>query len=349
MAKRKDGTNGPGRAEPGNRFTGTPADRLIRLWRANDQRFSLLLDELLDSNRQPVIEVALGKLREEERFDFLDEVEAIAESIQRTDSYGDPSTVTLFWVALEVEGELTEPPAVEAIERGLDSSGLLENAADTRLLPLWLDPEPLGFLEAVDRRALLNRLMASTDEAVAFARQQDLVADPVPEAAGPRYVAVVGLVEETDDGTETGGGEPMPDPLNLGLDYTEEPDLDPAEELRIKEAMATFSAAVRAADPRVRRCEPIGGLSDLLDFTADAAWQADSGLDEVADFLDVASNETADGVVDASVAATDAGLHVRAFDSDGRMLDDRLFSLEEDAAEGAVALMKRRCRRVTVG
>ncbi|XKH39175.1 hypothetical protein ACIU1J_29355 [Azospirillum doebereinerae] len=97
----------------------------------------------------------------------------------------------------------------------------------------------------------------------------------------------------------------------------------------------------------MRRCEPIGGLTDLLDFTADEAWQADGELDEVADFLDIASNETADGVIDATVADTVAGLHVRAYDSEGRLLDDRLFTLEGEQAAGALALLKRRCRKVT--
>lgn len=348
MAKRKDGTNGKDGVTPVGRFTGTPADRLVRLWRTNDQRFGELLDEVLDSGRQAVVEAAIGKLREDESYAFIDEVDAFAETLQRTDSYGDPSTVTLFWLALEVEGDLSEPPPAEVIERALDSSGLLENAADTRLLPLWLDPEPLAYLEAADRRTLLHRLLASADEAAAFVRKADLVAPPQPteEVPGPRFVAVVGLVEETDSGAAN-AGETLPDPLNLGLGYDEEPELDPAEQLRIKEAMTAFSQSVREADPRVRRCEPIGGLTDLLDFTADEVWQGDGGLDEVADFLDIASNETADGVIDATVDETVAGLHVRAYDSEGRLLDDRLFPLDQDRAAGVMTLLKRRCRRVT--
>lgn len=349
MVKRKDGTSGKDPARAGGSFNGTPADRLIRLWRANDQRFGVLLDEVLDAGRQAVVEAAIGKLREDEAAAFIDEVDAFSETLQRTDSYGDPSTVTLFWLAVEVDGALDEPPPVEVIERGLDSSGLLENVADTRLLPLWLDPDPLAYLEAADRRTLLHRLLDSTDAAAAFVRQQDLLApvNPDPDNSGPRFVAVVGLVEESDDGGAS-SGETLPDPLKLGLGYDDEPEIDPAEELRIKEAMAVFSDAVRAADPRVRRCEPIGGLTDLLDFTADEAWQADGDLDEVSDFLDIASNETADGVIDATVAETSAGLHVRAYDSDGRLLDDRLFALDGERAAGALALLRRRCRRVTL-
>ncbi|XKH39174.1 hypothetical protein ACIU1J_29350 [Azospirillum doebereinerae] len=184
MAKRNDGANGSG--GKGGSFTGTPADRLIRLWRSNDQRFGVLLDEVLDSGRQPVIEAAIAKLREDESYAFIDEVDAFSETLQRTDSYGDPSTVTLFWLAVEVEGDLTEAPPAEAIERALDSSGLLENAADTRLLPLWLDPEPLAYLEAADRRTLLHRLLASTDEAADFVRKQDLLAPVLPAEETPR-------------------------------------------------------------------------------------------------------------------------------------------------------------------
>ncbi len=359
MAKRSNGTGGGtgktngavGRAvggaggkAAGPGFAGTPADRLVRLWRTADQRFGLLLDELLDAGRQAVIEAALGKLREDEQYNFLDEVEAFAESVQRTDQYGDLSTVTLFWLAAEVEGDLSEPPTIESIEEGLDNSGLLENAADTRLLPLWLDPEALSYLEAADRRAFLNHLLTSVDDAVAYAQRQDLVADA--EAPSPRFVAVVGLVEESGDGLE-GAGETLPDPLNLGIDNAPEAELDPEEEARVRAALDRFTEAVRGADRRVRRCEPIGGLNDLLDFTAEAEWQADSGLNELADFLDVASQETADGVVDVSVADTGEGLHIRAADGDGRTLDDRLFPLTGEAVDAAMDLLKRRCRRVS--
>ncbi|PWC37476.1 hypothetical protein [Azospirillum sp. TSO35-2] len=336
----KDGVNGKGGAQ----FTGTPADRLVRLWRNNDERFGALLDEVLDGNRQGVIEAALGKLREEEGYDFMDEVESFAETLQRTDEHDDPTIVTLFWLVLEVDGRLDAPPAIEVIEQSLDSAGLLEKAADMRLLPLWLDPEPLSYLEAADRRTLLHRLLAAPAEAEAFVRQQDLVA--APDDTGVRLVAVVGLVEEEDTGE---AADALPDPLNLGFGDQPEPELDPIEEERVRQSLAAFSEAVAAADPRVRRCEPIGGLNDLLDFTADGNWpeEGPGSFDEVNDFLDIASNETADGVLDLTVEETDDGLQVRAYNSDGLLLDERDFSLGADRVADAVALMKRRCRRVT--
>ena len=341
MAK-KDGVNGKG-----GQFSGTPADRLVRLWRNNDERFGALLDEVLDGNRQGVIEAAVGKLREEESYDFMDEVEAFSETAQSTDEQGDPTLSTLFWLALEVDGRLDEPPSVDTIERALDSAGLLEKASDMRLLPLWLDPEPLTYLEAADRRTLLRRLIDSTEAAEAFVREQDLVA--APEDAGVRLVGVVGLVFEEDAEQE---GEAMPDPLNLGFaGEGQEMEIDPIEQERIRQSMAAFAEAVGAADPRVKRCEPVGGLNDLLDFTAEGVWpdDVDANFDEVNDFLDIAGNETGDGVLDVTVSEGPDGLQLRAYNSDGVLLDERSFDLSGDRAEEALALIKRRCRRVSEG
>lgn len=341
MAK-KDGVNGKG-----GQFSGTPADRLVRLWRNNDERFGALLDEVLDGNRQGVIEAALGKLREEEGYDFMDEVEAFSETAQSTDEHGDPTLSTLFWVALEVDGRLDEPPSVDAIERALDSAGLLEKATDMRLLPLWLDPEPLSYLEAADRRTLLRRLIESPEAAESFVREQDLVAAAAD--IGTRLVGVVGLVIEEDAEQE---GEAMPDPLNLGFSGEgEELEIDPIEQERIRQSMAAFAEAVATADPRVKRCEPVGGLNDLLDFTAEGVWPDDvvASFDEVNDFLDIAGNETGDGILDVTAEQTPEGLQVRAYSSDGVLLDERSFDLTGERAEEALALMKRRCRRVSEG
>ncbi|MBK1842609.1 hypothetical protein JHL17_34970 [Azospirillum sp. YIM B02556] len=339
MAK-KDGVNGKG-----GQFSGTPADRLVRLWRNNDERFGALLDEVLDGNRQGVIEAAVGKLREEESYDFMDEVEAFSETAQSTDEQGDPTLSTLFWVALEVEGRLDQPPSTDAIERALDSAGLLEKAADMRLLPLWLDPEPLSYLEAADRRTLLRRLIESPEAAETFVREQDLVA--APDDGGLRLVGVVGLVIEED---AEQNGEAMPDPLNLGFaGEGQELEIDPIEQERIRQSMVAFAEAVASADPRVKRCEPVGGLNDLLDFTAEGVWpdDVDANFDEVNDFLDIAGNETGDGILDVTVSGTPTGMQVLAYNSDGVLLDERIFDLTGERAEEAVALIKRRCRRVT--
>ncbi|MBP2295961.1 hypothetical protein [Azospirillum rugosum] len=347
MAKSGNGRDGTGKPAP-SRFTGTPADRLVRLWRSNDERFDELLDETLDSRRQAVLEAALGKLHEEERPEFLDEVETIAESVRRTDAQGDDVIATLFWLAVEVSGELTQPPSVDAIERALDSSGLLENASDTRLLPAWLDPEALVYLEAADRRALLQRMLTSNDEALRFAKDEELLADPAD--AGIRLVSVVGLVEEEASLIDDLDQEALPDPLQLiGGDDYEEPELDPVEEERIRQALASFTDAVRTADPRVRRCEPAGGLNDLLDLLAEADWADEGDLGELASFIDVASDETSDAVVDTVVTRTPQGLFVRAYGADGRLLDERAFALDGNQMDQAMALLRQRCRSVAEG
>lgn len=347
MAKSGNGRNGTGKPAP-SRFVGTPADRLVRLWRSNDERFDELLDETLDSRRQAVLEAALDKLHEEERPEFLDEVETIAESVRRTDAQGDETIATLFWLAVEVSGALTQPPAADVIERALDSSGLLmESASDSRLLPAWLDPEALVYLEAADRRALLQRMLTSNEEALRFVQDEELLADP--EDTGVRLVGVVGLIEEDAALLDSAEDDALPDPLQLGGAFDDEPELDPVEEERIRAAMASFTSAVRAADPRVRRCEPAGGLNDLLDLIAEADWADEGELAELASFIDVASDETSDAVVDAVVTATPNGLFVRVFGDDGRLLDERAFALEGEQTEQAFALLRQRCRSVANG
>ncbi|WP_448207010.1 hypothetical protein [Azospirillum sp. sgz302134] len=344
MAKAGNGQDGTGKPAP-SRFTGTPADRLVRFWRSNDQRFDELLDETLDSRRQAVLEAALNKLHEEERPEFLDEVETIAESVRRTDEQGDDMIATLFWLAVEATGDLTQPPPVDAIERALDSSGLLENAADTRLLPAWLDPEALVYLEAADRRALLQRMLTSNDEALRFAREEDLLAKP---GDGAQLVAIVGLIDEEAAEVENFDPNALPDPLQFGAGFDdEEPEIDPVEEERIRAAIGSFTKAVRTADARIQRCEPAGGLNDLLDLIAEADWADEGELAELAAFIDVASDETDDAVVDAVVTHSPNGLFVRAFGTDGRLLDERAFALGGDQAGQAVALLQQRCRTVT--
>lgn len=346
----KDRTGGgPSKRSEAKKFEGTPADRLIRYWRSNDQRFDELLDEMLDARRQLVIEAAVDKLHEEEQPEFLDEVEAIAESVRRTDAHGDVTIATLFWLAVEVTGDLTRPPPVDVIERALDSSGLLETASDTRILPVWLDPEALMYLEAADRRTLLARMLESGDGALRFVQDEELVAVTDPDEwrlDEPRLVAVVGLIEEDEDAVADLGGESFQDPLRLGDPLDQEPDLDPVEEERIRKALDDFTAAVRNADPRIRRCEPAGGLNDLLDLLADAEWTEEGDFDELAAFIDVASDEVEDAVVDVEVSETPQGLFVRAYGSDGRHLDERTFALGRDRVEQAIAMLRQRCRRV---
>ncbi len=346
MARPGNGKDRTGKAPPA-RFAGTPADRLVRFWRTNDQRFDDLLDEVLDAGRQAVVEAAAGKLREEEVPDFLDEVEAIAETTSRTDAYGDTTIATLFWLSAEVEGDLTQPPPADVIERALDSTGLLEAVSDTRLLPAWLDPEALLYLEAADRRALLKRLLASVDEALRYVREEELVA--VPQAAGPRRVAILGLIEEDAAALEADtGADPVGDPLRFGAGADEEPEIDPEEEERVGRAMAAFTGIVREADPRVLWCEPSGGLNDLLDRMAEDGPEDGGVLDELAAFIEVAGDEASDAVVQAEVRAVPGGLMVRAFGSDGRLLDERSFALAGEQVEPAIALLRRRCHGVTV-
>ena len=66
-------TNGHAHGHGGSGGDGpdTPAGRLARYWRTNDQRFDDLLDGLLDEGRSGVIEEAEALLGSEERAEFM--------------------------------------------------------------------------------------------------------------------------------------------------------------------------------------------------------------------------------------------------------------------------------------
>ncbi|WP_051340685.1 hypothetical protein [Azospirillum halopraeferens] len=317
---------------PREPFTGTPADRLVRLWRADDERFEPLLDEVLNAGRQAVIDAAASKLREDERLAFLDDVETLAEIIDRVDEQGRRVTSSLYWFIAEVDGALAPPPPAEAIAAAVEESELFEGEERLRVAPLWLSPEELSYMEAVDRRALLQRVVASFGEAGRFAAEQELLADGSDEGG---LIAVVGLLDE-----------PHEDALARTDEDWEDEELSAEEEERILSAVAAISDSVVALDSRVRRFRPVGGLTDLLEFVSEGAWDEEAMLDELGQFLDVASDETSDGVLDARVRYVADGLEVLLTAADGRMLDQASFELTDEQLPLAVDLLRRRCRAV---
>ncbi|WP_431860373.1 hypothetical protein [Azospirillum sp.] len=322
MAKRDDG-------QGGDRFQGTLADRLARLWRAEDPRFDELLDEVLDGGRQAVIEAALGKLREGEHMPFMDDVETLAEIVERTGEDGERLSTSLYWFVAEVDGDAHTPPPAAQIEEAFASVDLLKPGEQVRLLPVWLDPEQLSYLEATDRRALLRRMLASFDAAVRFAADQEVTAET---DEGPRLLALVGLFDEVvEDGAED-------------EDWDDEESSEEVE--RIGAAVDTFSASVTRADSRIVRCRPVGGLTDLLEFVAEEPWDEAADLEDLERFIDVALAEVSDGLLDAEVRWTPGALEVGLSGSDGRWVDSATFEVPETQLPAAIDTLKRLCRSV---
>jgi len=326
VGKRDDGREG-------ERFEGTVADRLARLWRAEDPRFDELLDEVLDGGRQAVIEAAMTKLREGEHMPFMDDVETLAEIVERPGEEGERISTSLYWFAVEVDGDADTPPPALAIEEAFASVDLLKPEERVRLLPAWFDPEQLAYLEAVDRRALLRRMLASFDAAVGFAADQEVTADPDESSRGPRLLALVGLFDE------------------VLRDDVEDADWDEADESdeeveRIGAAVESFSLAVARADSRIVRCRPVGGLTDLLEFVAEEPWDDAADLEDLERFLTVAQAEVGDGRLDAEVRWTPGSLEVSLTGSDGRWVDSATFDVSESQLPPAIDTLKRLCRSV---
>lgn len=322
MGKRDDG-------QGSDRFEGTVADRLARFWRAEDPRFDDLLDEVLDGGRQAVIEATLGKLREGEHMPFMDDVETLAEIVERTNEDGERLSTSLYWFVAEVDGDAHAPPPAAQIEEAFSSVDLLKPGEQVRLLPVWLDPEQLSYLEATDRRALLRRMLGSFDAAVRFAADQEVTAET---DEGPRLLALVGLFDEILD--ENAEDEDWDDEEN-------------AEEVeRIGAAVETFSASVARADSRIVRCRPVGGLTDLLEFVAEEPWDEAADLEDLERFIDVALAEVSDGLLDAEVRWTPGALEVGLSGSDGRWVDSATFEVPETQLPAAIDTLKRLCRSV---
>jgi len=322
VGKRDDG-------QGSDRFEGTVADRLARFWRAEDPRFDDLLDEVLDGGRQAVIEATLGKLREGEHMPFMDDVETLAEIVERTNEDGERLSTSLYWFVAEVDGDAHAPPPAAQIEEAFSSVDLLKPGEQVRLLPVWLDPEQLSYLEATDRRALLRRMLGSFDAAVRFAADQEVTAET---DEGPRLLALVGLFDEILD--ENAEDEDWDDEEN-------------AEEVeRIGAAVETFSASVARADSRIVRCRPVGGLTDLLEFVAEEPWDEAADLEDLERFIDVALAEVSDGLLDAEVRWTPGALEVGLSGSDGRWVDSATFEVPETQLPAAIDTLKRLCRSV---
>lgn len=312
-----------------DRFEGTLADRLTRLWRADDPRFDDLLDEVLDSGRQAVIEAALSKLHEGEHMPFLDDVETLAEMVERTGEDGERISTSLYWFVAEVDGDAHTPPPAHAIEEAFGSVDLLKPEERVSLLPVWFDPEQLCYLESVDRRALLRRMLASFDDAARFAADQEVTAE---SDEGPRLLAFVGLFDEVIQ------DEPADE------DWDDEASEDEVE--RIGAAVEEFSAAVTRADSRIIRCRPVGGLTDLLEFIADEPWEEGADLEDLQRFIDVALGEVSDGLLDAEVRWTPGALDVELTGSDARWVDSATFEVPETLLPAAIETLKRLCRSV---
>jgi len=319
---------------PRERFTGTPADRLVRLWRAEDPRFDELLDELLDNGRQAVIDVAVQKLRDDEQMAFMDDVESLSEMVDRVNDAGERTSASLYWFVAEVTDEAESAPPVHLLEQAFAGAELLAEGETLRLLPVWLDPEPLSYLDPSDRRALLRRIIASFEDAADHMEDQELTADP---ADGAGLLAFVGLFEQRlpDRDGEEGTAEDA---------YDEE--AEAAEDARLLAALDVFSAAVAEVYAPITRCRSVGGLTDLLDFVAEEPWDDTAVLGDLGRFVDVASAEVEDGVVDAAVSWTPGMLEVGLSAADGRWLDSATFAVEEEQLTPAMEVLKRRCRTV---
>ncbi len=322
MGKRDDG-------QEKAHIEATLADRLAHLWRTEDPRFDEELDEVLDGGRQALIEATMSRLKEGEHMPFMDDVETLAEFVERVDEDGQAVSTSLYWFVAEMEGDAHTPPSVEAIEEAFTSVNLLKPQERVRLLPVWFDPEQLSYLEAMDRRALLRRMLVSFDDAARYAVDQEMTAET---DEGPRLLAFVGLFDEAlRDGGEDDAWE----------------DEESEEEVeRIGAAIEDFSTAVARADQRITRCRPVGGLTDLLEFVAEEPWEEGADLKDLQRFIEVARAEVDDGLLDAEVLWIPGSLEVSLSGSDGRFVDSAVFDVPETALATTIDTLKRFCRSV---
>jgi hypothetical protein len=353
-------------------YVGSPADRLIGLWRKEDPRFEDVADDVLDAGRRGVLEVALRRLDPMEVGQFAEDLLILAQERVRPGDGPELVATALYVMAVEVESRPDGPPPVAALTAAMLSDGLVECLADTgvrdfRLLPVWLAPPALVALDPFARRALLNRLMGSEDEALRYVTEAGLIPDTGFTGG---MLAVVGTVEQILDAADDDAADDDDDDdqgEDEGDDDDEGGEAEPADEdgdqqdeavlarLDALEAQAAsrfeamiqdLSRTITAVEPLVRRCEPVGGLEELRDFLRDIEDAGPDELDELSDFLAVAVDETADGALVAEVAEAPEGLHVRLFDTAGTLLDERAFILPEPQRDDARALLDERCRTV---
>jgi hypothetical protein len=135
---------------------GTPADRLIRAWCDDHPECDRLLGQLLDEERQGVLDVAIRKVTKDYGAEAAEDFAmTLLEKAEGAESDGG-AWATLFAVAAFVDPELGKLPDPVPIAEGMKASGHFAEGCDISILPAWFDSDAITSITACALRRTLR-------------------------------------------------------------------------------------------------------------------------------------------------------------------------------------------------
>ncbi|PHK93492.1 hypothetical protein CR162_18250 [Pseudoroseomonas rhizosphaerae] len=296
--------------------TGTPADRLMRLFAGEDgAAFEALAEALIAQGRDGVLEQAARKVALRYGEEAAEELAQDLLSLAEGAPVGPSGWATL--VALPVALPHDTLPDPVALGEGLLASGALPEAGSLRLLPQWRAPEAIAALTPTRTRQVLLALAAGEEPSMLPAAEAEaLMRDGFGVLVGLQLDWEVPLWEEI-----ALAGLPEPP--------AEDAPLAPEEAMRAEAFERWRGAAFEAQGG----CVPLALVplsetgAEIADFLEEAGEQA-GGLREIRDFVEMARQEAPGEEVVCLPRAGEGELRLALYTRSGRLLDEIVLEAE---------------------
>ncbi|WBV45186.1 hypothetical protein [Pseudoroseomonas cervicalis] len=304
------------RAAPAARGSGTPAERLMRLFAGEDSAaFERCAEALIEEGRDGVLEQAVRRVAQRYGEEAADELSQELLALAAEGALGPSGWAGL--VALPVALPPGELPDAAALIEGFLSSGALPGNVALQLLPDWYAAEGIAALTPCQLRQALHQALDG-------------------QAPGALPPAAPGALQQAGFGVLVGLQ------LDWGLPLWEEVLRDGLPALPAEDAPPSAEEAARAeAFERWRHaafqaqggCVPLALVplpeveAEIADFLEEAGEQS-GGLDEIRDFVEVARQEAPGEALVCVPRAGEGALHLALYTASGRKLDE--ISLEAE-------------------
>lgn len=298
------------RAAPPARGSGTPAERLMRLFAGEDgAAFEACAEALIGEGRDGVLEQAVRRVAQRYGEEAAGDLSQELLDLAAEGAFGPSGWAGL--VALPVALPPGEPPEPAALIEGFLASGALPGNVALHLLPQWRAAESLAELTPCRLRGALHQMLDG--------QAPDALPPAAPEAL---RAAGFGLLL----GVQLDWGLPLwEEVLRDGLPALPAEDAPPTpEEAARAEAFERWRHAAFQAQGG---CVPLALVplpeaeAEIADFLEEAGEQS-GGLDEIRDFVEVARQEAPGEDLVCVPRAVEGALHLALYTAAGRLLDE---------------------------
>lgn len=304
---------------PALRGSGSPAERLVRAFAANDAgAMQLQVEALLAEGRQGVLDQAARRLAERYQDEAVEAFEyglmASAGSLQ-----GGPSGwVTL--ITLPAGLPPTQLPDGAALIESLLAAGAMPEQVELRLLPEWRDPALLRDITPCALRGALQDLLAGrAPAALPPADPQALLQGGIGMLIGLEFDWRITSWEQL-----LAGDLPPPEPLEE--DAADEAEMVDPQIAALEDAYDAWSSRVFQ---ETNGCVPMpltpasDTLADIDDFTSV------EGVDELRQAIEMAQQEAGEETVVGDPDFNEGGLALGLYTESGRYLDTVSIPIEQ--------------------